>query len=90
MNKKKSPRSIPRSQQDVDRAAERGMQRGVELCLTLVMFTLQDKFGAGDEELKQFSDAFHYTLDSLNKGYLTEADLRQTLKAEYDTTIEVK
>ena len=90
MSKKKSPKSIPRSQQDVDRAAERGMQRGVERCLTLVLFTLQDKFGAGDEELKQFSDAFHYTLDSLNKGYLTEADLRQTLKAEYDTTIEVK
>ena len=88
--KKKSPRSIPRTQQDVDRAFDKGKMIGTELCLTLVLFTLQDKFGAGDEELTQFSDAFHYTLDSLNKGYITEADIRQALKAEYGTTVEVK
>ena len=90
MPKKKSTRSIPRSQQDVDRAFERGKMVGTELCLTLVLFTLQDKFGAGDAELTQFSDAFHYTIDSLAKGYLTEADIRQVLKSEYGTTVEVK
>ncbi len=90
MSKKKSPRSIPRTQQDVDRAMERGKMIGTELCLTLVLFTLQDKFCAGDEELTKFSDAFHYTLESLDQGYITEADIRQALKAEYGTTVEVK
>ena len=88
--KKVNPRSFPRTQQDVDRAFDKGKMIGTELCLTLVLFTLQDRFGAGDEELTQFSDAFHYTLDSLNKGYITEADIRQALKAEYGTTVEVK
>lgn len=87
---KTNPRKIPRTQADVDRAMEQGKMLGTELCLTLVLFTLQDKFGAGDEDLTKFSDAFHYTLDSLCKGYITEADIRQALKTEYDTTIEIK
>ena len=87
---KTNPRRIPRSQADVDRAYELGKEAGTALCLTLVLFTLQDKFGAGDEELTQFHEAFHYTLDSLGKGYITEADLRRVLKDEYSTEIEVK
>lgn len=86
---KVNPRKIPRTQADVERAYKAGMDVGTELCLTLVLFTLQDKFGAGDEELAKFSDAFHYTLDSLDKGYVTEADLRRVLKAEYGTEIVV-
>ena len=90
MANKTNPRRIPRTQADVERAYKAGMDVGTELCLTLVLFTLQDKFGAGDEELTKFSDAFHYTLDSLDKGYITEADLRKVLMDEYNTEIEVK
>ena len=88
--KVKSPRSIPRSQQDVDRAYQKGLDAGTELCLTLVLYTLKDKFNADDAQLTEFSDAFHYTLDSIQRGYITEADLRTVMKVEYDTTIEVK
>ena len=87
---KTNPRRIPRTQADVEKAYELGKMAGTELCLTLVLFTLQDKFGAGDAELTEFSDAFHYTLDSLDKGYITEADIKKVLKDEYKTTIEVK
>ncbi len=74
----------------MDRALEQGKMIGTELCLTLVLFTLQDKFGAGDKELAEFSDAFHYTIDSISRGYITEADIRQALKAEYGTSVVVK
>ena len=87
---KVNPRKIPRTQADVNRAYERGKTEGTELCLTLVLYTLRDKFGADDKQLDEFSDAFHYTLDSIERGYVTEDDLRQVLKDEYETTIEVK
>lgn len=89
MGKKTNPRNIPRSQADVDRAYERGKDEGTALCLTLVLYTLQDKFGADDAMLTEFHEAFQYTLDSLQKGYITEADLRTVLKEEYGTQIEV-
>ncbi len=88
--KKKSPRSIPRTQQDVDRAFERGRCEGINGALVLFLFTMMDKFNAGDDELKQFSDAFNYTLESVERGYITEADLRQVVKEEYGTVLYLK
>lgn len=85
-----NPKRIPRTQADVDKAYQRGMDAGTELCLTLVLYTLQDKFGADDQQLAEFSDAFHYTLDSIDKGYITEGDIRSVLKEEYGTTILVE
>ena len=87
MPRKKSPRSIPRTQQDVDRAYKRGRDDGVKLCLTLVLFTLQDKFGADDAQLTEFSGAFHYTYDSINKNYIKGSDLQRVMKEEYGTVI---
>ena len=89
MAKKTNPRKIPRTQADVDKAFELGKEAGTELCLTLVLFTLQDRFGANDSQISEFSEAFHYTLDSLQKGYITESDLKKVLKDEYDTSVEV-
>ena len=90
MGQKTNPRKIPRTQADVDRAYEQGKEAGTELCLTLVMFTMLDRFGATEDQLTEFSKAFHYTLDSLSRGYITEADLRKVLKDEYDTEIAVE
>lgn len=89
MGKKVNPNRIPRTQADVDKAYVRGRDEGTALCLTLVLYTLQDKFGADDSVLTEFHEAFQYTLDSLEKGYITEADLRTVLKEEYGTQIEV-
>ena len=87
---KTNPRRIPRTQADVDRAYERGKEEGVNGALVLFLFTMLDKFGAGDDELKQFADAFSYTVDSIERGYITEADLRKVVRDEYHTTIETK
>lgn len=91
MGKKTNPRNIPRSQADVDKAYERGYadaeKKWQTSSLILVLYTLLDKFGANDEELKQFSDAFNYVLDSLNRGYIKDSDLQAVIKEEYGTEI---
>lgn len=87
---KTNPRRIPRTQADVDRALEQGRDEGINGALTIMLYTLMDKFGAGDDELKEFAEAFSYTVDSIEKGYITEADLRKVVKDEYHTTIETK
>lgn len=90
MGKKKSPKSIPRTQQDVDRAFDTGKMAGVEYCLLLTLYTLRNRFSADDAQLKEFEDAFRYVIDSINRGYVTEADLRQVLKTEYETEIRIE
>jgi len=85
-----NPRRIPRTQADVDKAYKRGMTDGLQGALTIMLYTLKDKFGTGDEELQEFADAFNYVVDSINKGYVSEADLRTVVRAEYGTEIEVK
>ena len=87
---KTNPLRIPRTQVDVDRAMERGREEGVNGALIIFLYTMMDKFGAGDEELKQFADAFSYTVDSIERGYITEADLRTVVKEEYHTVLETK
>ena len=87
---KVNPRKIPRPQADVDRAFERGREAGVNGALIIFLYTMMDKFGAGDEELKHFADAFSYTVDSIERGFVTEADLRKVVRDDYHTIIETK
>ena len=87
---KANPRKIPRSQADVDRAKELGRTEGINGALTIMLYTLMDKFGADDAKLSEFADAFSYTVDSIERGYITEADLRKVVREEYHTIIETK
>lgn len=72
----------------MDRARERGRTEGINGALVLFLYTLMDKFNATDDELQEFADAFNYTLDSLNQGYVKESDLKRVVKAEYGTEIK--
>ncbi len=90
MSKKPNPRNIPRTQADVDKAYQRGQDEGTQGALTIMLYTLKDKFGADDDQLKQFADAFNYTLDGIAKGYVKESDLRTVIKKEYGITVEIK
>lgn len=87
---KTNPRKIPRTQQDVDRAYERGRCEGINGALVLFLYTMLDKFNADDATLREFSDAFNYTLESVEKGYVTGADLRRVVKEEYGTVLHYK
>ncbi len=87
-SKRVNPKRQPRTQADVDKAFSEGMAVGSRSALTIMLYTLHDKFKAGDAELKEFADAFNYTLDSMNRGYITERDLEVVLKEEYGTEIK--
>ena len=56
----------------------------------MFLYTMMDKFDADNDTLQQFSEAFNYTLDSVERGYITGADLRRVVKEEYGTVIEYK
>ena len=86
---KVNPRRIPRTQQDVDRAFDKGLLAGSVGALTIMLYVLKDKFDAEDEQLKEFSDAFDYVSDSMAKEYITQADLAQVIKEEYHTVLRM-
>lgn len=85
-----NPKRIPRTQADVDKAYDKGLTDGTICGLTVMLYVLHDKFGATDEQLKEFSDAFNYVIDSMQRGYVTETDLRVVVKEEYGTIIKVE
>ena len=87
---KVNPRRIPKTQHDVDKAYERGMEAGSKGALTIMLYVMQDKFGADEEKLKEFADAFNYMLDSIAKGYVKESDFESVLKVEYGTIVKVE
>ena len=48
-----------------------------------MMYALKDKHGATDEELEEFFKSITYTVDSINRGYITEKDLQTVIKEDY-------
>lgn len=89
-HKKINPRKIPRTQEDVDRAMAEGRDFGMEFVLNLVLFILKDKHDAPDEDIMQLRDEFMYTIDSVNKRYLSYADIVRTLKSDYDLSVHLR
>lgn len=85
-----NPRKQPRTQADVDKAKKQGFDEGIKGALTIMLYTLKDKFAADDEQLQEFADAFNYTLDSINKKYVKERDLQTVIREEYGTTLVMK
>lgn len=87
--KVKSPRSIPRSQQDVDKAYRQGMEAATQGLLSIVLITLKD-LGEPDEYIAKFERKFNRTVQSWLSGDIKERDVRAALKEDYDIEVEVK
>ena len=75
---KVNTRRIPRSQADVDKAFHDGAARVMEL----MIYTLGSEMDMSDEWLDKFHDRFMVNLRALNAGYITVADLKETVYAE--------
>lgn len=90
MGKKTNPRKIPKTQADVDRAYQRGKDEGAKSSIIIMMYAMKDKLGATDDQLTEFFDAINYTVDSINKGYITEKDLQTVIKEDYDMSFVLK
>lgn len=86
---KVNPKRIPRTEADVIKARAQGYDDGIRGSLTIMLYTLRDKFSYTDAQLQAFSDAYNYTVDSINRGYIKPKDLQLVIKEEYGTTVEL-
>lgn len=85
MAKRINPRSRPASQADVKQA----FNAGIKTTLNLVCYVLKEKMAFTDEQLADFNKHFNSHLDSINRGYISEDDLRTVMADEYDLTVEM-
>ena len=87
---KVNPKKVPRSEADVIKARTLGYNEGIRGSLTIMLYTLKNDFAYTDEQLTAFADAFNYTVDSINRGYIKEQDLKTVIRDEYGTTVELQ
>lgn len=86
--KKVNPRRRPATQADVERARDKAVEKAVHLCMTVFFTVLLDKEQADKEILHRVWDEVNDLSDSINQGYVTEADLNRVLREEYDIYID--
>ena len=87
-SKKQNPRRRPATQADVNRARDQAVADAVHLCMAVFFTVLLDKEGADKEILHRVWDEVNDLSDSINQGYVTEADLKRVLREEYDIYID--
>lgn len=90
MARKKSPRSIPRTQQDVDRALVLGHAEGANFISTMMLFILKDKHGFPDDEIERLAKEVDFYCAQLNSGDISFSDVKNALKQDYDITVKFR
>jgi len=81
--KKTNPRSIPRSQADVDRAFDRGQENGINGAYNIMLYVLKDKLKKTDDEVKEFTREFNVVVHCLMTGDIKVSDIKEVLKDEF-------
>lgn len=84
--KKVNPRKIPKTQEDVDRAWEKGVADGVSNACAIFLTVLLDKFNGGEHIGAVWSE-INKLSGEIKERRVSIADLRNTLLEEY--SIEV-
>lgn len=87
MSKKTNPRRIPRTDADVERARAEGLRIGQEYATVIYLTVLYDKEFATSEIMQRVGREVNELADSIVKGYVTIADLKNTLKEEYGVEV---
>ncbi len=90
MKGRKSPRSIPRTQQDVDKALALGHAEGANFISTMILFILKDKHDFPDDEIERLAKEVDFYCAQLNDGAISFADVKNALKQDYDITIRFR
>ena len=86
-NKKTNPRRRPATWADVERSKRVGQAEAVKLAWSILFYELTDKEGMTVEELQRIWDKVNDVSDSVAKGYVNVADLRNVLREEYGINI---
>lgn len=80
--KKINPRRKPATQADVNKAKKTATDEAVVLAWSILFTVLRDKEGMGIDDLKRIWKEVDDLSDSVVKGYVSVADLRNVLKEE--------
>lgn len=80
---KTNPRKIPKTQADVDRAYDKGINDGCALASAIFLTVLTDKFNAA-EHIPRVWDEMCKLSEEIAEGRVSVADLRHVLWTEYD------
>lgn len=81
---------IPVTKKELDIAGERYKENAVNSCMALAMVTLWSAFGfGGRKRLPKFADEYSRNTDAFFEGYLTWADVIETLDKECGMKIDL-
>ena len=86
---KTNPRRKPATAADVNKAIQSGRDFGMEFAINCILYILKDKHNAPDDDIAQLRDEFMYLMDSINKNYVSYADITRTLSDEYDLSVHM-
>lgn len=80
---KKNPRSIPKTQADVDKAFNRGVNAGVRNASAIFLTVLCDKFNGGDY-IREVWAEIQKLAEEVAERRVSVTDLEKVLDDEYD------
>lgn len=87
MKKKINPRRRPATEADILRSREEGRTEAIGLAMAIMFTAMLDGGFLTPEQMRPAWDKVNYLSDSIVKGYVNVADLRRTLKEEYDIEV---
>jgi hypothetical protein len=87
MGKRINPRRRPATQADVERAKTDAQAEAINIAMAIFFTVLCDKEHADKDIMRRVWDEVNDLSDSISKGYVSVADLRDVLKREYDIEI---
>ncbi len=82
MPKKTNPRKVPRSQEDCDRAWQKGVIDGVSNACAIFLTVLLDKFG-GEDHIQEVWREINKLSEEVREKRVSVSDLRRVLADEY-------
>ena len=89
-NKEPNPRSVPKTQRDVDEARKLGRDEGMTFLLNVVTYICMDRHGASDEDLQTLAHDVDDICDSIARGYLSYPDVVRDLRDTHGCEVEMR
>lgn len=86
LRRKLRNKPITMTRKEIDRMKLEATEKAVEIAAFTDVWVLRTKYGFGEKRIKEFMQHRRELFDSLEKGYLTLADIEKRLKKEVGIT----
>lgn len=87
MKRKVNPRRRPATEADVRKAKDAAVSEAIDAAWAIFFTVLRDKEGMENDQLRRIWDYVNDLSDSIAQGYVSVADLMETLREEAGLTI---